>query len=172
VRAHRTDLVSLAFGLLFVGLAAWWLTARLLGFVLPPVGWFLAGALVLIGVLGLVGALRSARSPRPAEPGSTIGPDGTPGGTAPTSGHPVPEVAAWEAGRTDDADRWPGTGHPEWDVPAPVSGGPATGSGERDGADEWPTEAVADRRTEAVEDRPADVPGEAPPAPPGGDDRR
>ncbi|MGW5673427.1 hypothetical protein ACWEVO_36870, partial [Micromonospora sp. NPDC003776] len=61
MKAHRTDLVSFAFGLAFLALAVWWLLARILGLTLPPVGWFLAGALVLIGLLGLVGALRSGR---------------------------------------------------------------------------------------------------------------
>ncbi|QOC90384.1 hypothetical protein [Micromonospora craniellae] len=61
MRVHRTDLVSFAFGLLFLSLAAWWLLAQVLGLVLPPVGWFLAGGLILVGVLGLVGALRSSR---------------------------------------------------------------------------------------------------------------
>ncbi|MGW4502704.1 hypothetical protein ACWENR_29375, partial [Micromonospora sp. NPDC004336] len=44
MKAHRTDIVSFAFGLIFVGIAAWWLLAQLLGLALPPVGWFLAGA--------------------------------------------------------------------------------------------------------------------------------
>ncbi|MBX7265281.1 hypothetical protein KIF24_03900 [Micromonospora sp. Llam7] len=61
MRVHRTDLVSFAFGLLFLALAAWWLLAKLLGLVLPPIGWFLAGGLILIGGLGLIGALRSSR---------------------------------------------------------------------------------------------------------------
>ncbi|WP_025616670.1 hypothetical protein [Salinispora cortesiana] len=66
MKAHRTDSVSLLFGLLFLLLAAWWLVAQLLEFTLPPVGWLLAGALLLIGVLGLVGALRAARPSSPA----------------------------------------------------------------------------------------------------------
>ncbi|NIL56571.1 hypothetical protein [Salinispora arenicola] len=76
MKAHRTDPVSLSFGLLFVVLAAWWLVARLLGLALPPVGWFVAGALLLIGILGLVGALRASRTANPAaaeaEAGSTV----------------------------------------------------------------------------------------------------
>ncbi|MFD0787180.1 hypothetical protein ACFQZ8_25040, partial [Micromonospora azadirachtae] len=63
MKAHRTDLVSFAFGLLFLALTAWWLSARILGLAVPPAGWFLAGALILIGVFGLVGALRSGRHP-------------------------------------------------------------------------------------------------------------
>lgn len=67
MKLHRTDLVSFAFGLLFLVLAAWWLLAQVLGLVLPPVGWFLAGGLILIGALGLIGAVRASRhSGRPA----------------------------------------------------------------------------------------------------------
>jgi hypothetical protein len=67
---HRTDLVSFAFGLLFLSLAAWWLLAQVLGLVLPPVGWFLAGGLILIGVFGLVGALRTSRHGRTSADGA------------------------------------------------------------------------------------------------------
>ncbi|WSG07880.1 hypothetical protein OIE53_26165 [Micromonospora sp. NBC_01739] len=72
MRAHRTDLVSFVFGLLFLALAAWWLLAQVLGLVLPPVGWFLAGGLILIGLLGLLGALRSTKqADQPEQPGQT-----------------------------------------------------------------------------------------------------
>ncbi|MET7467716.1 hypothetical protein ACFYON_07180 [Micromonospora sp. NPDC005686] len=91
MKAHRTDLVSLAFGLLFLGLSVWWLLARILGLSVPPVGWFLAGGLVVIGLLGLVGALRSGRAPeQPAPPAPEVtvaAPYGSPaGGTATTDG--------------------------------------------------------------------------------------
>ncbi|SCL65949.1 hypothetical protein GA0070604_5548 [Micromonospora eburnea] len=61
MKAHRTDIVSFAFGLVFLALSVWWLLARILGLTLPPVGWFLAGALILVGLLSLLGALRSGR---------------------------------------------------------------------------------------------------------------
>ena len=77
MRVHRTDLVSFAFGLLFLALSAWWLLAQVLGLVLPPVGWFLAGGLILIGVLGLIGALRSSRHTGKPEPADPAGPDPT-----------------------------------------------------------------------------------------------
>ncbi|MEU5940628.1 hypothetical protein ABZ807_15895 [Micromonospora sp. NPDC047548] len=102
MRVHRTDLVSLAFGLLFLGLSVWWLLAQILGLALPPVGWFLAGALLVTGLLGLIGALRSGRHDRkkPAAAGSEQtepdrsaaswpGPPGGPVGTA-ADGFPGP----------------------------------------------------------------------------------
>ncbi|NJC16292.1 hypothetical protein F4558_006118 [Micromonospora profundi] len=113
MKAHRTDLVSFAFGLLFLALSAWWLLAQLLGLVLPPVGWFLAGALILIGVFGLVGALRSGQSGRPTpddvapttagtEPGEpTSGAPTLTFGSTPTWDIPparsMPEAPAWDA---------------------------------------------------------------------------
>ncbi|WP_018216976.1 hypothetical protein [Salinispora vitiensis] len=86
MKPHRTDLVSLIFGLLFLLLAVWWLVARLLEFTLPAVGWFLAGALLLIGVLGLVGALRAARSGSPTAPEAEVPPTGATPEPGPTEG--------------------------------------------------------------------------------------
>ncbi|RAO36147.1 hypothetical protein PSN13_02149 [Micromonospora saelicesensis] len=115
MKAHRTDLVSFAFGLVFLALSAWWLLAQLLGLALPPVGWFLAGALILIGVFGLVGALRSGRPNQPepiAEAGAAeaVAPvSGTSVSGAPFSGAPVSGAATstsgaalpvWEAERS------------------------------------------------------------------------
>ncbi|BCB81476.1 hypothetical protein GCM10022251_17600 [Phytohabitans flavus] len=70
MKPHRTDSVSLTFALLFLAIAAWWFIAQLLDLSLPAVGWFVAGALIFLGVLGLMGALRSGKSepPPPAEP--------------------------------------------------------------------------------------------------------
>ncbi|MFG1915626.1 hypothetical protein [Micromonospora sp. NPDC048898] len=112
MKAHRTDLVSFAFGLVFLALSAWWLLAQILGFALPAVGWFLASALILIGVFGLVGALRSGRSGPPkqtAEAGVTEA--GVTEATAPVSGASAPVSGAgtptsgpplpvWEAQRS------------------------------------------------------------------------
>ncbi|RAO10157.1 hypothetical protein LUPAC07_05369 [Micromonospora noduli] len=110
MKAHRTDLVSFAFGLVFLALSAWWLLAQLLGLALPPVGWFLAGALILIGVFGLVGALRSGRPNQPepiAEAGAAeaVAPvSGTSVSGAPVSGAATSTSGAalpvWEAERS------------------------------------------------------------------------
>ncbi|SCE90134.1 hypothetical protein GA0070612_2032 [Micromonospora chokoriensis] len=105
MKAHRTDLVSFAFGLVFLALSGWWLLAQLLGLALPAVGWFLASALILIGVFGLVGALRSGRSQPPEATTEATGATGATapvsGATAPVSGAAVPTSGAplpvWEA---------------------------------------------------------------------------
>ncbi|WP_442933515.1 hypothetical protein [Micromonospora sp. CPCC 206060] len=86
MKAHRTDGVSLFFGLLFLTLAVWWLLAQLLDLALPAIGWFLAGGLILVGLFGLLGALRSGRH----APGADRPVTAPPGPAGPTSGAPVP----------------------------------------------------------------------------------
>ncbi|GAA3759583.1 hypothetical protein GCM10022379_29420 [Micromonospora maritima] len=127
MKAHRTDVVSFAFGLVFLGLALWWLLARILGLAVPPVGWFLAGGLVLIGLLGLVGALRSGRGPDRSD----------------------------QSDQSGGSDRPSPTGEPETTVAAPYRDGtPAGGRAVSEEADEWPTGATTDVPTPASEDRP------------------
>jgi hypothetical protein len=65
MKTHRTDGVSLSFALIFLAIVGWWLLAQVVELDLPAVGWFVAGALILLGVLGLFGALRAARQPAP-----------------------------------------------------------------------------------------------------------
>lgn len=135
MKAHRTDLVSFAFGLVFLALSAWWLLAQLLGLALPPVGWFLAGALILIGVFGLVGALRSGRPAQP-EPAVETAPTAPVSGAAePVSGAAAPLAAVsvptsgaalptWEAERST----WDAPPAPE--TPTAEFGGPETPTAE------------------------------------------
>ena len=61
MKPHRTDGVSLSFGLLFVLVALWWAVAQVVTLRLPAVGWLVAGALILFGAVGLLGAIRSGR---------------------------------------------------------------------------------------------------------------
>jgi hypothetical protein len=63
MRPHRTDALSLTFGLIFLGVVFWWVLGRRLELPLPRVGWFVAGALIVLGVVGLARALRSDRRP-------------------------------------------------------------------------------------------------------------
>jgi Domain of unknown function (DUF1707) len=83
MKSHRTDGVSLTFGVFFLVLSAWYLLARLVDVDLPMAGWSVAGGLILLGLLGLVGALRSNRSagPAPATAAQGAAPaDESPGG--------------------------------------------------------------------------------------------
>lgn len=61
MKAHRTDWLSLTFGLIFAAVVAWWLLAQLYDLNLPRIGWLLAGAMILIGLLGLSASLRTMR---------------------------------------------------------------------------------------------------------------
>ncbi len=73
MKTHRTDGLSLTFGLIFLAIVAWRLVAGAYNVDVPNVGWFVAGALIVLGLLGLVGALRSARPAGPPDEG-TAGP--------------------------------------------------------------------------------------------------
>lgn len=58
MKTHRTDGLSLAFGLVFLAAVGWWIFGRTVDIALPELGWFVAGALIVFGVIGLLGALR------------------------------------------------------------------------------------------------------------------
>ena len=61
MKPHRTDGVSLTFGLIFLGIVIVWLFNQAIDVNLNA-GWIVAGGLILFGLLGLLGALRSDRS--------------------------------------------------------------------------------------------------------------
>ena len=61
MRPHRTDGVSLSFGLIFLAVVAFWAVTRFVTIDLPAVGWLVAGGLLLFGLVGLLSALRSSR---------------------------------------------------------------------------------------------------------------
>lgn len=83
MKRHPTDGVSLTFAILFLLVAAWWTVARSLDLPLPAVGWFVAGGLILFGILGLLGALRSARAGADPAPPVASAPPGSPANAAP-----------------------------------------------------------------------------------------
>ena len=74
MKPHRTDGVSLSFGVIFLLVALWWAVSRVVSIHLPAVSWLVAGALILFGVIGLLGAIRSGRHPaEPVHVASTTG---------------------------------------------------------------------------------------------------
>jgi hypothetical protein len=68
MRPHRTDGVSLSFGVLFLLVAVWWAVAQVVTVRLPATGWLVAAALILFGTIGLLGAIRSGRRAETPEP--------------------------------------------------------------------------------------------------------
>jgi hypothetical protein len=61
MKPHRTDPLSLVFGLIFLGGAALWLTSRMVTLQLATVGWVVAGGLIVLGGSGLVRAITTSR---------------------------------------------------------------------------------------------------------------
>lgn len=59
MRPHRTDGVSLGFGVIFLLVALWWAVSEVVNLRLPALGWLVAGTLILFGAIGLLGAIRS-----------------------------------------------------------------------------------------------------------------
>lgn len=70
MKSHRTDSVSLFFGLIFLLIAGAFLARQVIDVELPSLGWFIAGGLIILGVLAVLGALSPRRQPAavPAEP--------------------------------------------------------------------------------------------------------
>lgn len=63
---HVSDIVSLIFGIVFVGLAAGWMVNQWLALTLPSAGWIAASCLVLFGALGLITTVVHRRGGTPA----------------------------------------------------------------------------------------------------------
>lgn len=72
MKPHRTDNVSLSFGTIFLLIAAWWAASQVVDLAPVRLGWLVAGALILFGMIGLLGAIRSGRRPEPVP--ATVGP--------------------------------------------------------------------------------------------------
>ncbi|NUR29237.1 MAG: hypothetical protein HOV83_25915 [Catenulispora sp.] len=64
MKKHPLDVVSLVFGLIFLLIAAGWITDHSLRIDLPPAGWIVAVGLIVVGLLGIVSVVRGANGPK------------------------------------------------------------------------------------------------------------
>jgi outer membrane biosynthesis protein TonB len=63
MKAHRTDSLSLFFGLAFLMISGGYLATAYIDLDLPSVGWFLAAGLIFLGVVGAITALVPSKQP-------------------------------------------------------------------------------------------------------------
>jgi hypothetical protein len=61
MKMHDTDGLSLAFGLVFLGIAGLWVASRLVTLGLAGIGWLAAGALVVVGLAGIIHTVTANR---------------------------------------------------------------------------------------------------------------
>jgi hypothetical protein len=64
MKRHSADGVSLAFGLIFLGIVGWWTVEAFIDINIPNAGWFVAIGLIVLGLLGVVLSLRTGRGDR------------------------------------------------------------------------------------------------------------
>lgn len=109
MKSHRTDGISLTFGVVFLLIVAWYVAARLVDLDLPLMGWSVAGGLIVLGLLGLVGALRSGRAGVDDRQAATLPPSGVHEREADTVAGFLSETgtARLAGQRVADADRAP-----------------------------------------------------------------
>jgi hypothetical protein len=60
VKPHRTDLISLTFGLVFLAAATLWAITRVVDLGPPVIGWFAVAGLIVLGTVGITQALVTA----------------------------------------------------------------------------------------------------------------
>jgi hypothetical protein len=149
VKRHPTDMVSLVFGLAFIGIAAWWLVARYVDLRVPHFGWFAAGALILFGLLGVIASLRGGEDRANGNGGN--------GEAYATVGAGDTSMAATTAATGDTAFRTDTVSRTAGDTATWSAGDPATGTPRRFGdeaTDEATDEAIDE---DGIDDEPTPV---------------
>jgi hypothetical protein len=171
MRRHRTDGVSLGFGLLFLAIAFWWVVGQYVDLEVPNLGWIVAAGLIVLGVVGVIGSLfgRGREEPQPAEAQAPyLGEAQAPY----LSEAPAPYLSEAQAPPLSEAEE----PHPSWtDEPRysepggepspgePSRGGPSPGErhlGEADArrSDQPPQDEPVDRPADTVPREPVDDP--------------
>jgi hypothetical protein len=104
---HRTDLLSLLFGVFFLAAALWWAAVHYLDWKidwnLPRLGWFAAGGLILLGLLGVAASFRRDRAEIPVSDGPATKAPGSadPGARSEPPTQPEPRPAPSDADPTE-----------------------------------------------------------------------
>jgi len=128
MRPHRTDGISLSFGLIFLLIVLWWAIAQVITVHLPAAGWLVAGGLIMFGAIGLLGAIRSGRRAEVPAPVQAEAQVETPGDLPPEMhADIVRELLDNPADRVDllpESERRPTSGAP---TSGPTSGPPSFG---------------------------------------------
>ena len=75
MKSHRTDSISLFFGLAFILISLGYLANVYLNLDLPRMGWFIAAGLVFLGIVGAITALVPTRQAAPAAVEQTSEPE-------------------------------------------------------------------------------------------------
>lgn len=60
MKPHRTDLISLSFGLVFLAAAVLWVLTRVIDLGRPAIGWFVVAGLIVLGMVGITQAIVTA----------------------------------------------------------------------------------------------------------------
>ena len=68
MKRHSLDVLSLVFGLIFLGIAGSWIVRHNWSLELPDAGWYVAGALIVAGLFGIISTLRGGRSESKSAP--------------------------------------------------------------------------------------------------------
>ncbi len=92
MKNHRTDSVSLFFGLVFLLVSGAFLARHAFDVELPSLGWFIAGGLIILGVLAVLGALSPKRQP------AEVPADAAPAGPAPADAETAEQPPVEHAG--------------------------------------------------------------------------
>jgi len=84
MKRHSLDVLSLVFGLIFLGIAGSWIIRTNWDLNLPDAGLYIAAALIVAGLFGIVSTLRGGRSDSRSAPPADHQPVEYPPSTPPT----------------------------------------------------------------------------------------
>jgi len=128
MKKHRTDAVSLVFGLIFAAAVGWWALASLTDSEVEA-GWVAVAALLVIGVLVLISTVARPRRTKVTTPvgaGVLAGTEGSPVAGSPVAGRPDDYELDDDARATEPLSDRPATDLPDHATAEPLPDSPTT----------------------------------------------